>query len=125
MTDECKAEIKRLMKAKDNEVTEFRLLETIKTTKLITKVETSLAFTLVILNVLVLAYWYIFTEVSITTFLLYYIIIGGVINILSIVLHNKWENSYITKKTKYINNEISLIKMEYDAKIKKAFDSEK
>jgi hypothetical protein len=123
MTEEAKLEIKRLSKEKNKEVTEFRIVEAIKITKKITRVETSLYFVLLILNVTALAVWYS-SDISVATFLICYIIFGGFINVASIIIHNKWENKYINNKASYINTEISFIKMNYDAKIKNLLDEE-
>lgn len=110
-------DIRELVKERNNEVTKVQLVETIKTTRVITKVETILATVLLFLNIAALIYWY-YSQTSIGNFLKYYLTIGLVINVASIVLHNLWENKYILKKANIVLGKTNLIRAEYSGKIK-------
>ncbi|MBR6289148.1 MAG: hypothetical protein IKR19_07435 [Acholeplasmatales bacterium] len=122
MSEEDVREIKRLSKEKNREVSDVRLLETMKAIRLATRIETYLTVFMVLLNLLALFIWYL-SDYALGSFLAYYLTIGLAINICIILIHNKWEDKYISTKASRINNEISMIKMEYNARIKRILDN--
>lgn len=114
-------ELKELVRSRNNEISRVQLLETIKVTRVITKVETILATVLILLNVAALVGWY-FSGTDVVDFLKYYLTIGIVVNVLSIVLHNRWENKYIEKKASNVVQKVNFIRVEYSGRIKPLLD---
>lgn len=111
-------ELNRLMRMRHQELSKTQLLETIKTTQVITRVEMILAVVLILSNLAIMGYWYQFTQYTLTTFLGWYLTVGTVCNIAVILVHSTWENKYVTKRAAEVMNKIYLIKMDYSGKIK-------